>query len=91
MEDKIEEVLNQTKKLSDGSRGKIYSRNSHNNDGKFTYNCHLCSVANLQGEIALFQHAKEEKHSVKMNTDYVPNALRFNMPIISYPGIRYFS
>lgn len=53
-------VLTQTKKLSDGSYEKIFTRNRRNESGMFTYNCRLCSVAryeyisNLKNQIYYF-------------------------------------
>lgn len=49
MEYEIEvHVLTQTKKLSDGSYEKIFTRNRRNESGMFTYNCKLCSVARYE-------------------------------------------
>lgn len=77
--------LNQTKKLSDGSYEKIFSRNPRNNFGIYTYNCLLCSVANLPGEIALRTHINGKKHQMKIHYDYIPDAKQFRAPLAIHP------
>ncbi|CAG9812141.1 unnamed protein product [Chironomus riparius] len=70
-------ILTQTKKLSDGSYEKIFSRNSRGPAGYFTYNCHLCGVPNLPGEKALQTHITGKKHQNRLLYNYTPEAVLF--------------
>lgn len=79
-------VLTQSKKLSDNSMEKIFTRNHRNESGMFTYNCHLCSVASLPGERSLQTHITGRKHQQRLSYDYVPNAEQFRTPLV--PNIR---
>lgn len=81
--------LNQTKKLSDGTYEKIFSRNPRNSFGIFTYNCHLCSVANLTGEIALRTHIGGKKHQLKIRYDFIPDAKQFRAPLSIHPKSKF--
>lgn len=76
-------VLSQTKKLSDGSFEKIFSRNRRNDLGIFTYNCNLCGVSSLPGERSVQTHITGRKHQQRLAYDYVPNAQQFRNPISS--------
>lgn len=73
--------LSQTKKLSDHSFAKIFSRNPHHELEVLTYNCHLCSVSSLPGEKALQVHIVGKKHQHRLHSDYVPDATKFKAPI----------
>jgi hypothetical protein len=76
-------VLTQTKKLSDGSFEKIFSRNTRNPDSNiFLYNCFLCGVAGLPGEHALQVHIKGRKHQQRLYADYLPDANQFRTSIV---------
>jgi len=70
-------ILTQTKKLSDGSFEKIFSRNPRGQAGYFTYNCHLCGVPNLPGEKALQTHITGKKHQNRLLYNYTPEAILF--------------
>ena len=74
-------VLTQTKKLSDNTFEKIFSRNPRNEARMFTYNCHLCGVASLPGERALQTHITGKKHQQRLVFDYVPDAQQFRTPL----------
>lgn len=74
-------VLSQTKKLSDGTYEKIFTRNRKNESGIFSYNCHLCSVASLPGERAVYTHINGKKHQQRLTPEYVPDAHQFKGPI----------
>jgi hypothetical protein len=78
-------VLPQTKKLSDGSYEKIFTRNRRNETGIFTYNCHLCSVASLPGERAVQVHIAGRKHQQRLTPEYIPIAQQFRGPIALKP------
>lgn len=78
-------VLSQSKKLSDNTFEKIFSRNDRNEAGIFTYNCHLCAVASLPGEKALQTHITGKKHQKRLVYDYVPNAQEFRTPLVPKP------
>lgn len=69
-------VFTQTKKLSDGSRLRIFTRNQRNEVGVFTYNCHLCGITSLP-ETALQAHIAGKKHQHKLTDEYVPDAVQF--------------
>jgi hypothetical protein len=84
-------VLTQTKKLSDGTFEKIFSRNPRNESGLFTYNCHLCGVASLPGERALQTHITGKKHQQRLIYDYVPEAQQFRLPIAPIVKREYLS
>lgn len=83
MEQEVEQhVLNITVKLSDGSRGNVFSRNPSRNEAKaLTYNCHLCSVPNLSGERCLYTHMNGRKHQSKFNQNQVFDAELFRAPM----------
>jgi hypothetical protein len=84
LEDEIEaQVLPQTKKLSDGSFGKIISRNQRDKTGAFTYNCHLCRIAKLPGENAVKVHIIGKKHERRLRPDYIPDVQQFREKIQS--------
>jgi len=74
-------VLTQTKRLSDNTVEKIFSRNPRNESRLFTYNCHLCGVASLPGERALQTHITGKKHQQRLLYGYVPDALQFRTPL----------
>ena len=78
-------ILIQTKKLSDGSYEKIFSRNYKNEAGMYTYNCILCSVANLPGEQVLKTHIAGKKHQQKLSHEFIPDAITFRAPLAIYP------
>lgn len=81
----------QTKKLSDGSFEKIFTRNRRNESGMFTYNCHLCGVAALPGERAVQTHITGRKHQYRLTYDYIPNAQQFREPIAVKPKSNFYS
>jgi hypothetical protein len=74
-------VLTQTKKLSDETYEKIFSRDVRNESGYFNYNCHICSVAGLSGEKALQTYITGRKHQQKLACDFIPNADQFRSMI----------
>lgn len=78
-------ILEQTKKLSDGSYGKIFSRNPKNEYQKYTYNCHLCSVANLPSFPALRTHIQGRKHQQRLLFEYEPDAKAFRAELKIHP------
>lgn len=60
-------VLSVTVKLSDGTKGHVFSRNSTRNEAKqFLYNCHICGVPNLAGERCLYTHLNGRRHQTKV-------------------------
>lgn len=66
------DLLKQTKKLSDGSYGNIFSQ------FKPIFNCHLCRIKNIPDFEALMAHAISTKHQQKVADGNVPNAMDFN-------------
>lgn len=39
--------------LTDGTMGRVFSRNERNEAGMFVYSCHVCNVSSLPGEACL--------------------------------------
>lgn len=78
-------VLSQTKKLSDGSYEKIFTRTRSDETQTFTYNCHLCGVTSLPGERAVQTHIFERKHQQRLLIEYVPNAEQYRIPTAAKP------
>jgi hypothetical protein len=72
--------LPQTKKLSDGTFEKIFTRNQRNERREFTYNCHLCDVGNLAGE-KVKTHINGKIHQKRLAIEHVPVAEKFRAAI----------
>mgnify|MGYP006365625083 FL=1 len=72
----VDELLKQTKKLSDGSYGNIFSRN-YQDSRNFIYICNLCNVSNILNDEALMTHANSFSHKQKIAFEYVPDANNF--------------
>ncbi len=77
------DILEETKKLSDGTFERIFSRNDMNFFGIFTYNCHLCNIENLPGESALKTHIGGKKHRGRLLPNYIPNANKFRATLFT--------
>ncbi|XP_065079594.1 uncharacterized protein CG7065-like isoform X2 [Ochlerotatus camptorhynchus] len=60
-------LLGTTVKLSDGTNGRVFSRNGRNKENLLIYSCHLCGVANLSGERILQTHIAGRKHQTRLN------------------------
>lgn len=74
-------MFTQTKKLSDGSRLRIFTQNQRNEVGVFIYNCHLCGITSLP-EPALQAHIAGKKHQNKLTDEYVADAAEFRAPLM---------
>jgi hypothetical protein len=83
-------ILTQTKKLSDGSYERIFTSHEIKDIGLTVYNCYLCSVANLPGEVALQTHIAGKKHQQRLGYDFIPYVNTFRAPLAIYPKSEYF-
>ncbi|XP_063708064.1 uncharacterized protein CG7065-like [Culicoides brevitarsis] len=52
--------------LSDGTRGRVFSRGPRNDKNVFVYTCHICGIESLTGEHFLQSHIQGKKHQSKM-------------------------
>lgn len=62
--------------LSDGTRGRVFSRGSRNDKNVFVYTCHICNIESLTGELFLQSHIQGRKHQTKMELN-VHDAVQF--------------
>lgn len=72
----VDQLLKQTKKLSDGSYGNIFSR-VYQDTKNFIYICYLCNVSNILNDEALMTHANSFSHKQKISFENVPDASNF--------------
>lgn len=72
--------------LSDGTKGRAFTRSARNENNVFVYTCHICGVANLPGEIFLQRHIQGRKHQTKMELK-VHDAIQFRALKTKLPKI----
>lgn len=87
MQREAQGYLQQTKKLSDGSYGKIFTRTSSPANGRIMlFACILCCVPKIPNEAALLAHIYSEQHKHHINFKYKPDAASYRSRMKAYRG-----
>lgn len=83
----IKKVLQQTKKLSDGSYEKIFMQ-TLSNAGMIVFSCILCNIAMLPNQAAFLAHIFDKQHIHNINYQFKPNATYFRSQMSAFRGCK---
>lgn len=83
----MKEILQQTKKLSDGSYEKIFMK-TLSNDGMIVFSCILCNIEMLPNQAAFLAHIFDKQHIHNSNYLFKPNATYFRSQMSAFRGCK---
>lgn len=83
----IKDILQHTKKLSDGSYEKIFMQ-SLSNAGIFVFSCILCNIEMLPNQAAFLAHIFDKQHVHNSNYLFKPNATYFRSQMSAFRGCK---